>query len=76
MKRSHACSKVVHLGQTSKEHSNHIEIDLGYSYSDFKGGIVTVRGSFKRPALEGGEHEDRWKRKICLRQGSLKVMRG
>lgn len=40
------------------EHSNHIKIDLGYSYSDFKGGIVAVRDRFKRPALEGGEHED------------------
>lgn len=40
------------------EHSNHIKIDLGYSYSDFKGGIVAIRDRFKRPALEGGEHED------------------
>lgn len=64
------------------EHSNHIKIDLGYSYSDFKGGIVAVREVLKGQLLKGNmktvkySTKVRWKCKICLRQGSLKVMRG
>lgn len=49
------CTFMTNIYGTFKSHKNRKH--LGYSYSDFKGGIVTVRDSFNRPAPEG-EHED------------------